>query len=121
MFIETLGEPFQSLERDWKIVHAELRDLDFARFQEWPEKFLYESGWHVFGLWAFGRQMTPQLSALSENLGNRKTDTGNGDLWFLQTRPPDAHQTASWIHQSSTPLSSWSSRPEKRALRIAGR
>ncbi len=74
MFFETVGEPFDSLEREWKTVQAELRNLDFARFQEWPEKFLYESGWHVFGLWAFGRQLTlncqlcPKTSEIVEQI-----------------------------------------------------
>ncbi len=58
MFLDAAEFPFTAtLEANWEAVRDELRALSKDAFMAWPEKYLYGSGWEVFGLYAFGRKM----------------------------------------------------------------
>ena len=62
------------LEAQWQKVQAEALRLDLDHFTNWPEKFLYDSGWRVFGLYGFGRklerncELCPETTALIEQI-----------------------------------------------------
>lgn len=45
------------LEEGWQDVREEMERLDLEHFSDWPEKFLYDAGWRVFGLYGFGRKL----------------------------------------------------------------
>lgn len=63
-----------SLEANWSIIKEELTQLQAGDFTPWPEKYLYEKGWNVFGLYAFGNpivencRLCPQTTALVEGI-----------------------------------------------------
>src|SRR5437773_6012613 len=58
MFMNPVDFPFTAhLESNWKSICEELSRIPRENFMAWPEKFLYESGWNVFGLYAFSRKM----------------------------------------------------------------
>lgn len=46
-----------TLESNWLLIRKELEQLQSDNFLPWPEKFLYEKGWEVFGLYAFGKKL----------------------------------------------------------------
>jgi beta-hydroxylase len=52
--------PFTALlERNWRVIRAELDALSGEEFIDWPEHSLYgERGWKTFGLYAFGQRQT---------------------------------------------------------------
>ena len=60
----------RALEAGWLTVRRELAALRPALFAPWPEKELYDDGWTVFGLIAFGqrldanRALCPETAAL---------------------------------------------------------
>ena len=57
MFLKNSNFEFtQNLESNWQIIRRELEQLQENNFIPWPEKFLYEKGWKVFGLYAFGKK-----------------------------------------------------------------
>lgn len=58
MFADTSEFAFvEPLERRWREVRAEFESLESERFMPWPERFLYDAGWDVFGLYAFERRL----------------------------------------------------------------
>ena len=58
MFYETTGfEITDSLESNWLVIKEELTRLQPKNFMLWPEKFLYNHGWKVFGLYVFGKKL----------------------------------------------------------------
>jgi len=58
MFVDVAKVPFVPMLREsWKPIREELAALDGGRFVPWHETQLYESGWDVFGLYAFGRRI----------------------------------------------------------------
>ena len=58
MFFDTSNFPFiRALEAAYPAIKREYLGLQEGHFQEWPEKFLYEDGWKVFGLWGFGQRI----------------------------------------------------------------
>ncbi|MCS6960230.1 MAG: aspartyl/asparaginyl beta-hydroxylase domain-containing protein [Pseudanabaenaceae cyanobacterium SKYGB_i_bin29] len=63
--------PFTTdLEANWQIIRDEALAVKQERFLAWPERHLYQEGWAVFGLIAFGveiagnTQLCPQTTAL---------------------------------------------------------
>ncbi|HAA27263.1 MAG TPA: aspartyl/asparaginyl beta-hydroxylase domain-containing protein [Cyanobacteria bacterium UBA8553] len=62
----------EHLESNWLLIRQELEQLQETDFISWPEKFLYEKGWNVFGLYAFGKklnyscQLFPETTRLVE-------------------------------------------------------
>jgi beta-hydroxylase len=58
LFLNTADFPFTAnLERDWKVIRGELLTIRKKDFMAWPERFLYGTGWDVFGLHAFGQKL----------------------------------------------------------------
>jgi beta-hydroxylase len=58
MFIELSDFEFAAaLEANWLIIRQELEQLQPQNFTDWPEKFIYNQGWEVFGLYAFGQKI----------------------------------------------------------------
>jgi beta-hydroxylase len=58
MFYSTREFPFTIiLENQWRLIERELRAIHPRSFAAWPEKFLYEGTWNVFGFYAFGQKM----------------------------------------------------------------
>ena len=75
MFYETTGfEITDSLESNWLVIKEELTRLPPKNFMLWPEKFLYNHGWNVFGLYAFGKKLgdnchlCPETTKLVESI-----------------------------------------------------
>jgi len=58
MFYSTSEFPFAiNLENQWRLIETELRSINPGSFAAWPEKFLYEGTWNVFGFYAFSQKM----------------------------------------------------------------
>lgn len=58
MFFDPADHPFAAhLEAGWQAVRDELLQLQSRDFKHWPETFLYEGRWDVFGLYAFGERL----------------------------------------------------------------
>lgn len=67
MFLDATAFPFtRVLEERWRAVRGELTVLPASDFAPWPERGLYDSGWSVFGLIAFGRRLDENLAACPE-------------------------------------------------------
>lgn len=73
MFLETTAFPWiRTLEAGYPMIRAEYDALDPAGLLPWPERAVYNHGWTVFGLYAFGRRLDdgcarcPHLAALLE-------------------------------------------------------
>ena len=73
MFFESSDFEFAtSLEANWLTIHQELEQLQPKNFIDWPEKNIYNQGWEVFGLYAFGQKieencrLCPQTTKLVE-------------------------------------------------------
>ena len=55
MFFDTSEFEFTAtLEANWLLIRQELEQLQQCHFVPWPEKFLYENTWEVFGLYHIG-------------------------------------------------------------------
>jgi beta-hydroxylase len=58
MFVDSSKFKFtETLEANWQLIHRELLQIPQGSFVAWPERFLYEEGWNVFGLYGFGRKL----------------------------------------------------------------
>ena len=75
MFYETTGfEITNSLESNWLVIKEELTRLQKKKFIPWSENFLYNHGWNVFGLYAFGKKLEdncrlcPETTKLVESI-----------------------------------------------------
>lgn len=67
MFVNAADYPFTAdLEANWLMIREELKRLPSKDFVAWPEKFLYESGWNVFGLYAFAKKMEQNCALCPE-------------------------------------------------------
>jgi ornithine lipid ester-linked acyl 2-hydroxylase len=59
MFFDTSVFDFVAdLEANWLSIREELDRLHRSSFQPWPERFLYEGSWNVFGLFAMEHRLT---------------------------------------------------------------
>ncbi len=47
----------QALEQGWQTIRAEFEALDPTSRMPWPERQLYNEGWDVVGLYAFGHKL----------------------------------------------------------------
>jgi aspartyl/asparaginyl beta-hydroxylase (cupin superfamily) len=45
------------LEREWRTIRAEFESVGREALMAWPERFLYDQGWDVLGLHAFGSKL----------------------------------------------------------------
>jgi beta-hydroxylase len=67
MFFEPADWEFVSaLEANWLIVRQELEQLSPNNFIDWPEKNIYNQGWEVFGLYAFGQKIADNCKLCPE-------------------------------------------------------
>ena len=58
MFFDTSEFEFTAtLEANWLLIRQELEQLQQCHFVPWPEKFLYENTWEVFGLYHIGTKL----------------------------------------------------------------
>jgi beta-hydroxylase len=58
MYLDPRDYPFTAiLEKNWQVIRQELENLHAQNFMAWPERELYEKGWDVFGLYAFGNRL----------------------------------------------------------------
>jgi len=80
MFLETASFPLtQTLEAHWETIRDELSGLTRGDFMVFPERQLYESGWDIYGLYAFGRKLEcncrrcPETTRLVETIPNMTT------------------------------------------------
>lgn len=80
MFFESSEFEFTAtLESNWWLIRQELEQLQQELFVSWPEKFLYEKGWEVFGLYAFGSflkdncRLCPETTRLVESIPGMST------------------------------------------------
>jgi aspartyl/asparaginyl beta-hydroxylase (cupin superfamily) len=65
MFVNPDTLPFvPQLRESWRDIRAELLALDSSVFTPWQETFLYETGWDVYGLYAFGRKDAAHCAAV---------------------------------------------------------
>ncbi len=57
-FLDPGAYPFVApLESHWRVIERELASVQAKSFMPWPERFLYEGHWDVFGLYAFGEKL----------------------------------------------------------------
>jgi aspartyl/asparaginyl beta-hydroxylase (cupin superfamily) len=80
MFHDPSAYPFLAeLEANWKQVRAELDELEHDRFLAWPERDIYNFGWDVFGLHAYGKKLAencekcPRTAELVERIPGMTT------------------------------------------------
>ncbi|MBD2774166.1 aspartyl/asparaginyl beta-hydroxylase domain-containing protein [Iningainema tapete] len=81
MFYENTNFKFTaSLESNWLLIKEELTGkLRKDNFISWHEKFLYNQGWDVFGLYAFGKKLEnncrlcPETTKLVESIPGMTT------------------------------------------------
>ncbi|MGI8745778.1 MAG: aspartyl/asparaginyl beta-hydroxylase domain-containing protein [Bryobacteraceae bacterium] len=58
MFYQSGEFEFTSrLEENWQAIRKELEALPESNFIPWKETVLYDTGWDVFGLYAFGKKI----------------------------------------------------------------
>jgi beta-hydroxylase len=58
MFFESSEFEFTApLEVNWLTIRKELEQLQPKHFIDWPEKYIYNQGWEVFGLYAFSNKI----------------------------------------------------------------
>ncbi len=75
MFYEPRDFEFTThLANSWQVIRQELEHLSENQFIPWKETFLYDTGWDVFGLYAFGKRMPencercPQTTQIIETI-----------------------------------------------------
>lgn len=68
-----------ALEAGWATIRAEFERVERHALMAWPERFLYDQGWEVLGLWAFGARlrdncaMCPETARLVESIPGMTT------------------------------------------------
>ncbi|MBE9035706.1 aspartyl/asparaginyl beta-hydroxylase domain-containing protein [aff. Roholtiella sp. LEGE 12411] len=80
MFYKTTDFKFlDALESNWLLIKEELNRLQQNHFTPWHEKFLYNKGWEVFGLYAFEKKLEgnchlcPETAELVESIPGMTT------------------------------------------------
>jgi aspartyl/asparaginyl beta-hydroxylase (cupin superfamily) len=64
MFLDPAAFPWtRALEQAFPLVRKEFEALDRRRLVLWPERGVYNHGWEVFGLYAFGRRVDDNCDA----------------------------------------------------------
>jgi len=64
MYLDPSGFPFVAvLKENWRAICEEFERLAPADLMAWPERFLYDKGWDVFGLYAFGTKLNANCEA----------------------------------------------------------
>lgn len=80
MYCDPALFPFTAaLEAGWTTIRAEFERVERRALMAWPERFLYDQGWEVLGLWAFGARlrdncaMCPETARLVESIPGMTT------------------------------------------------
>lgn len=88
MFYPTEQFPFtRTLEDHWQAIRGELLGLPDTQFTPWPETFLYEAGWDVFGLYAFGERIAEHCALCPETTRLVETIPGLVTAGFSSLKP----------------------------------
>jgi beta-hydroxylase len=88
MFLDQRGYPFaQTLEAHWETIRGELLGLGRSSFMVFPERQLYESGWDVFPLYAFGRRLEKNCELCPETARVIETIPGMTTAAFSRMEP----------------------------------
>jgi beta-hydroxylase len=70
MYCDLSNFPFvATLTQNWGAIRSEFDQLAPANLMPWPEEFLYDKGWDVFGLYAFGVKLTTNCARCPETMG----------------------------------------------------
>ena len=77
----------EHLESNWLLIRQELEQLQQRHFVSWPEKFLYEKGWDVFGLYAFGKKLEDNCRLCPETTRLVEMILGMATAGFSSLRP----------------------------------
>ena len=80
MYFDVAKFPFvATLTQNWRAVCSEFDRIAPENLMPWPEEFLYDKGWDVFGLYAFGVKFTtncqrcPETTRLVETIPGLRT------------------------------------------------
>ncbi len=77
MFFEPSEFEFtEALESNWLTIRHELEQLQSKHFMPWPEKYLYNEGWEVFGFYASGQRIDANCRLCPETAGLLETIPG---------------------------------------------
>ncbi len=91
MFKNKQDFPFLlSLESEWEAIRDEALNLRSGDFLAWPEKHLYEKGWDVFGLLAFGLEIKGNVKLCPKTAELVKAIPGIVTAGFSSLQP-DTH------------------------------
>ena len=88
MFLDPRDFPFTSaLEENAGAIRTEFEALAPGDFMAWPERFLYQDGWDVFGLWAYGSPMEANCRRCPRTMEVAKSVPGLTTIGFSILRP----------------------------------
>ena len=88
MFQDTSQHPFTAeLESNHTAIRAEFEQLAPGDFMDWPEKGLYEKGWTVFGLCAYGQRMEKNCSLCPVTMRIAESIPGLTTIGFSVLQP----------------------------------
>jgi aspartyl/asparaginyl beta-hydroxylase (cupin superfamily) len=88
MFYSAHDFPFAAdLEARWDAIRAEYERLAAQDFMAWPERHLYNQGWEVFGLYAFGRRLDQNCQRCPETAQAVESIPGMTTAGFSQLAP----------------------------------
>ncbi|HLP89573.1 MAG TPA: aspartyl/asparaginyl beta-hydroxylase domain-containing protein [Nostocaceae cyanobacterium] len=75
------------LEQNWLVIRQELEQLKPKNFIDWPEKDIYNQGWEVFGLYAFGQKIAENCNLCPETTKLIETIPGMVTAGFSSLAP----------------------------------
>ncbi|MNK73930.1 Aspartyl/Asparaginyl beta-hydroxylase [compost metagenome] len=88
MFLSCERFPFtRMLAEAWPRIRAEFEALDAELLRPWHERFLYDEGWEVFGLYALGRKLPEQCERVPETARAVERIPGMVTAGFSVMRP----------------------------------
>lgn len=88
MFESATRFPFVSvLEQNWESIRSEFSALRDSELLEWPETNLYNQGWKVFGLYAFGKRLDDHCAACPETAALVEAIPGMTTAGFSRMAP----------------------------------
>ena len=88
MFLDPKDFPFTAaFEENADAIRTEFEALAPGDFMAWPERFLYQDGWDVFGLWAYGSPMEANCRRCPRTMEVAKSVPGLTTIGFSILRP----------------------------------
>jgi beta-hydroxylase len=76
-----------ALQARWEAVRGEFLALEREALVAWPEKFLYDDGWDVFGLHAFGAKLVENCARCPETARLVEAIPGMTTAGFSRLQP----------------------------------